>query len=92
MASVYNLPTFGPDKFGATLGGSAVHPDSTQTTAVLTASPDDHGGHVLHPSNPLLAFGAIAAVVFGLMAVSTSASVRVGHTRAATGISIGDTK
>ena len=41
-----------------------------------------------HPDNPLVVFGVLAAVTFGLMAFSTS--VRVGGTKAA--LSIGDSK
>lgn len=41
-----------------------------------------------HPDNPLLWFGGLAAVAFGLMAFSTS--VRVGKTTAT--VALGDTK
>lgn len=42
----------------------------------------------LHPDNPLVVFGVVAAITFGLMAFSTS--VRVGGTTAS--LAIGDTK
>jgi hypothetical protein len=42
--------------------------------------------------NPLLAFGALAALTFGLMAFSTSGTVRVGKTKVTGGLGIGDTK
>lgn len=80
-------PDFGPARFPSTR--HVPDPDMhTELASVMTASPGDHGGDLLNPENPLVAFAAIAAVVFGLMAFSTS--VRVGKTKA--GITIGDTK
>lgn len=78
--------TFGPGRFP--VAQSPASSATTETNSVASASPNDHGGNPLHPDNPLLAFGVIAAVAFGLMAFSTS--VRVGKTKA--GIQIGDTK
>lgn len=80
-----------PNAFGPARFPMAPAPASradTETRSLATASPDDHGGSLTHPGNPLVAFGAIAAVAFGLMAFSTS--VRVGKTKA--GIQIGDVK
>jgi hypothetical protein len=76
---------FGPARFNLPAGKLSAVP--TETNAVPTGSPDDHDGRLLHPGNPLMAFGALAAIVFGLMAFSTS--VRVGKTTA--GIKIGET-
>jgi hypothetical protein len=49
-----------------------------------------------HPQSPLFAFGVLAALTFGFMAVSTTggASVRVGKTVAsvAGGVGVGSTK
>ena len=64
--SKYNLPADGP---------------VTRTTSELNAAATPAegaaaGGQLWNPSNPLFWFGALAAVTFGLMAVSTS--VRVG--------------
>lgn len=78
--------SFGPSRFPGVQGPATSA--TTETAAMATASPDDPAGNLLHPGNPLVAFGAIAAVAFGLMAFSTT--VRVGRTRA--GIQIGDTK
>lgn len=88
-------------QIGATFGGGAAkygvtaatplaqpNPDLSAHSAVATAAasaPDS----ILHPANPLLAFGVVAALVFGLMAFSTSTSVRVGHTKAGAAVSIG---
>ena len=77
---------FGPQRFNLPFGPMTTAP--TETHAVATADPDDPDGRLIGAGNPLLAFGVIAGVVFGLMAFSTS--VRVGKTRA--GITIGDTK
>lgn len=78
---------FGPNRFGSTFSNAAT-PAQTETHAIPMASPDSHGGDLLHPSNPMLAFGVILAVAGGLAAFSTS--IRVGKTKA--GIKIGDTK
>lgn len=86
MTSYNPVKGFGASqRFPAATGPASLA--QTQLDAVPTGSPSDHGGQLLHPSNPLLAFGVIAAVTFGLMAFSTS--VRVGKTRA--GITIGET-
>ena len=72
---------FGPARF-------PVHPGAlgaqiqAETTALAGPSDDQGPWH-----NPLVAFGAIAALTFGLMAFSTT--VRVGKTRAS--ITLGDT-
>ena len=79
-------PQFGPGRFGLVSGPASTA--TTETRSMTTASAADPGGQILHPHNPLMAFGVIAAVAFGLMAVSTS--VRVGKTKAS--ISIGDPK
>lgn len=89
-------PSFGAGaaKYGVTAATplASPNPDTSAHAAVATASASDPGANLLHPSNPLLAFGVVAAVVFGLMAFSTSTSVRVGHSRAGAAISIGDSK
>jgi len=41
--------------------------------------------------NPLVVFGGLAAVVFGLMAFSTSGTVRVGKTKLSGAVGIGST-
>lgn len=81
-----NTPDFGPGRFNMTSGPAT--PATTETRALATAGPDDHDGRLLHAANPLVAFGVIAALAFGLMAVSTS--VRVGKTTAS--VAIGDSK
>lgn len=56
---------------------------STPTELATAVTPDEGGdasGKPWSPSSPLFWFGAIAAVTFGLMAVSTS--VRVGSVKA----------
>ena len=88
------IPTqagYGPSKYGLQPQGF-ISEASTALSSVATADPAQPDGKLLHPANPLLAFAVIAAVAFGAMAVSTSAGVRVGRTKASAGISIGDTK
>jgi len=78
--------TFGPGKFGIAPGARATATPS-ELHSVPTAAADDPAVGILHPHNPLMAFGVIAAVAFGLMAFSTS--VRVGRTAAS--VQIGKT-
>lgn len=77
--------TFGPGRFN--LAQAPESPATTETRAMATAAENDPDGRLLHPDNPLVAFGVLAAVVFGLMAFSTS--VRVGPTTAS--VQIGET-
>lgn len=92
-------PTWGPGKYGtvaaAASGATLPSPNSTQLAAVPSHSTGTLTGtaaDLLQPGNPLVAFGVIAALAFGLMAVSTSVGVRVGHENASAGFKIGDTK
>lgn len=86
MPRASGIPNFGAGRFPAPTGVGSHAP--SEIHAIPTASADDHNGNPLHPNNPLMAFGLIAATAFGLMAFSTS--VRVGKTKA--GLTIGDTK
>jgi hypothetical protein len=70
MDNRYAIPTTGP---------AANAP--TGLASVASASGAAQAEHkLLSPSNPLLAFGVLAGVTFGLMAFSTS--VRVGNSSA----------
>lgn len=63
---------------------------SAETELAAVPSPADGAqdeGRLLSVGNPLLVFGALAALTFGLMAVSTT--VRVGKTKAS--VSLGST-
>ena len=82
-----SYPTWGADKFNLPRGARSTANDSG-LHALTAPAPEDANGRLLHPNNPLLAFGVLAAIAFGLMAVSTS--VRVGKTTAS--IQVGDTK
>jgi hypothetical protein len=42
-----------------------------------------------HPSSPMFAYGVLGALTFGLMAFSTSGSVRVGKTKLTAGLGVG---
>ena len=81
-----SYPTWGADKFNLNPGPASPH--DSGMNAMTTPAPDDANGSLLHPGNPLLAFGVLAAIAFGLMAASTT--VRVGKTAAT--IKIGETK
>lgn len=67
---------FGPGRLGAPSVGHHPAAAATETSHFHAPAVDDTG--LAH--NPLLVFGGLAAVVFGLMAFSTS--VRVGKTSA----------
>jgi hypothetical protein len=88
----------GPEKFRLYDGGGASEAvANTGLLAVATpAQAYANEAKAWHPSNPLFAFGVVAALTFGLMAVSTSggASVRLGKTTATLtgGAGIGSTK
>ena len=61
----------------------------TELAAVATPAAGEAGAaKLLSPENPLLWFGGLAALTFGLMAFSTS--VRVGGTTAS--VAVGNTK
>jgi hypothetical protein len=78
-------PLMGPAKFG--IGDGPASNSPTALSSTVTPSEDGQAAaKLLNPSNPLLAFGALAAITFGLMAFSTS--VRVGKTSAS--LKVGD--
>lgn len=81
-------PVGGAEKYGLTSDGPRTNAHSELHAVSSPAEGAYHAVQPFHPSNPLLAFGIVAAVTFGLMAFSTS--VRVGGTKAA--LSVGDTK
>lgn len=80
MGSLYGSTSFGPGRLGP--GSQTWRPDAnaTETSRLHTPGLDSDG-------TPLIAFGVIGALVFGLMAFSTS--VRVGKTSAS--VQIGST-
>jgi len=79
-------PLMGPEKFGIPSSGPASNVPTAQASMVTPSEAGAAAAKVLNPQNPLFAFGALAAVTFGLMAFSTS--VRVGKTSAS--LKIGD--
>lgn len=60
-------------------------------TSLATPSALASAGAALSLENPLLVFGGIAALTFGLMAFSTSGTVRVGKTKLSAGLGVGST-
>lgn len=79
-------PLMGPEKFGIPASGPASNVPTAQASMVTPSTAGQSAAKVLSPDNPLLAFGVLAAVTFGLMAFSTS--VRVGNSSAS--LKIGD--
>lgn len=76
----------GPEKFGIPSSGPASAVPTAQASMVTPSAAGAAAAKVLSPENPLMAFGVLAALTFGLMAFSTS--VRVGGTSAS--LKIGD--
>lgn len=73
--------------YGSNPGSSAPMQASGLTALPTPAQSFANEAKQWHPSSPMFAFGALAALTFGLMAVSTSgsASVRLGKTVATIG-------
>lgn len=81
-------PVMGPAKFGIPDSAPVSH---TPTALASTVTPSERGqaaGKLLSRENPYTVLMVGGALVFGLMAFSTS--VRVGHTSAS--INVGSTK
>jgi hypothetical protein len=73
--------------YGLRAGGPASSNISELSSVVTPSAAGARAESMLHPDNPLVIFGVLAAFTFGLMAFSTS--VRVGHSTAR--VSVGDT-
>lgn len=67
----------------------AVAESGLSAMATPSAAAAALGGLTL--DNPLVAFGGIALLTFGLMAFSTSGTVRVGKTKLTAGLGVGST-
>lgn len=87
-------PTSGPARYGLSFGGpgSPATADSGLTALATPSQGAAQQNRPWSPSSPLFFFGVLGAVTFGFMAVSTSASVRVGHAVATLGGGVGSTK
>lgn len=73
---------------------SAPAPAVSESSLQSVASPSAAAaaaGSLFSVENPLLAFGVIAGLTFGLMAFSTSGTVRVGKTKLTGGLGVGST-
>lgn len=83
----FGAPLMGPDKFGIPASAPASHTPTALASTVTPSASGQAAASLLSRENPLLAFGLVAAVTFGLMAFSTS--VRVGKTSAS--LNVGST-
>jgi hypothetical protein len=73
--------------FATLLGpGPASNTPTAQSSLVTPSAAEQSATKLVSPENPLLAFGVLAAITFGLMAFSTS--VRVGNSSAS--LKLGD--
>lgn len=91
MTELSGLDTLAPN-FGAKYGGSLIsaNPAPADTPLTRITGPTENqvqASKPWHPSSPMMAFGAILGVTFGLLAFS--GSVRAGRTTAR--VSVGDT-
>lgn len=87
------IPTsggYGSDKFGPVLTRAPSVDPATTALSNIPTSGGDGTDNILSVHNPLVAFGAILAIAFGCMAVSTSAGVRVGRTKVQAAVNLGD--
>lgn len=81
-------PLTAASAYGGAFGAGPVSSAVTELSSMSTPSTvGAQAESLLHPDNPLVVFGVLAAVTFGLMAFSTS--VRVGGTTAS--VAIGST-
>jgi hypothetical protein len=83
----------GPERFGLT---SATAPAPSASATGLNALPTPAAGAAnitkpWSPDSPMFAFGVLAALTFGLMAFSTSGTVRVGKTKLTGAVGVGST-
>jgi hypothetical protein len=83
----------GPGRFRLREDGPVLAPavGDSGLTALSTPSAAHAAAGALSLDNPLVVFGGLAAVVFGLMAFSTSGTVRVGKTKLSGAVGIGST-
>lgn len=73
-------------------GGSVLSPAVADSGLNALATPSQghaDAGKLWHPSSPMFAFGVLGALTFGLMAFSTSGSVRVGKTKLSAAVGVG---
>ena len=83
----------GPERFRLSDGGA---PAPAAAESALNSLPTPFAGASTaskpwHPDSPLFVFGVLAAATFGLMAFSTSGTVRVGKTKLTAGVGVGST-
>ncbi len=83
----------GPERFRLFDGGA---PSPAVADSGLNSLPTPYAGAAnaakpWSPESPMFAFGVLAALTFGLMAFSTSGTVRVGKTKLTAGVGVGST-
>lgn len=88
-----SLYSIGAERYrlGATTPADAFAPTQASGLQALPTPAEGAAPPPWHPDNPLFAFGLLAALTVGLMAVSTSGgvSLRVGKTVASAAGSVG---
>jgi hypothetical protein len=83
----------GPERFRLHSGGAPA-PSAAESGLNSLPTPYEGGANIAKPWNPespMFAFGVLAALTFGLMAFSTSGTVRVGKTKLTAGVGVGST-
>ena len=77
--TTWSVPPAGA-RYGLSAGGAATNQTSETASLVTPSVAGQSAAQMWHPDSPIFWIGALAAVTFGLMAVSTN--VRVGKTTA----------
>jgi hypothetical protein len=83
----------GPERFRL-YEGAAPAPSAAESGLNSLATPYEGAARAAKPwspDSPMFAFGCLAALTFGLMAFSTSGTVRVGKTKLTAGVGVGST-
>jgi hypothetical protein len=84
----------GPERFRLSASDQASPVAAESSGLNLLPTPSEGAANVVKPwspESPMFAFGCLAALTFGLMAFSTSGTVRVGKTKLTAGVGVGST-
>lgn len=84
----------GPERYRLSESAPVAGPGVGELSLASLATPGEGAANAAkpwHPESPLFVFGVLGALTFGLMAFSTSGTVRVGKTKLSAGVGVGST-